>query len=201
MHAHARWLLAQRTTDTASHVWRAQRCEPGRGQRGAVPPVEGAQQLLAQGGRLVGGGGALDARGGQLALQPRGALARRGRARRLALQPPQPRVQLAGAPAREGTLACGLEGSPHLQACQDQAARAWHSPETERYRGWEYRRSAASSARPAAAAASARAARPASAAAAACAAPSRRRADAASRCVCASCSCAAEVGHAVAPRS
>jgi len=53
-----------------------------------VPPLEGAQQLLAQGGRLVGGGGALNARGGQLALQPRGALARRGRGRRLALQPP-----------------------------------------------------------------------------------------------------------------
>jgi len=86
--------------------------------------MQGAQQLLAQGGRLVGGGGALDARGSQLALHPRGALARRGRARRLALQPPQPRVQLAGAPAPVGPLACGPGRALHLHACQDQPAPA-----------------------------------------------------------------------------
>lgn len=58
-----------------------------------------AQQLAVQGGSLFGGGNALDARGGQLAVQPPGALGRRRVARRCALELAQPRVQLARAPA------------------------------------------------------------------------------------------------------
>ncbi len=203
MHAHARWLLAQRMTDTACHVWRAQRCEPAEVSAVLCHPWRAHSSCW----RRAAASSAAAALSMRAAASLRCSRAARSPAAAAAAASPSSRPsRVCSSPARLHRWGPShAAGSAH---CTSQPARTnqrlhgmLRKTDCNCNRGWEHRRSAANSARPPAAAASARAARPASAAAAACAAPSRRRAAAASRCVHASCSCAAHLRLALAPGS